>query len=81
MIILEVLNIILIITCAILIYLHLVSLKKIHKMMDINEIKVKLDEIDKDNKLYIRDTDCHIRKFHIHSAIQNNIPVLIVDLI
>ena len=49
--------------------------------MDINEIKVKLDEIDKDNKLYIRDTDCHIRKFHIHSAIQNNIPVLIVDLI
>ena len=48
--------------------------------MDIDELVVSLNEIKNENRLYIREKDCHLRKFHIHNAIQNKETVLIMDL-
>ena len=68
------------IIATILIYMHFISLNNIHKLAGINELVVSLNEIKNENRLYVREKDCHLRKFHIHSAIQNKEPILVMDL-
>ena len=80
MIVLYVLNIIVIIAAIFAMTMQFFVIKKQKEITEMNNIVLGLNNLFTKRKLIVREPDCSLRKISIHTAIQNNEPLLVIDL-
>ena len=80
MIVLYVLNIIVIIAAIVAMTMQFFVIKAQKEITEMNNIVLGLNNLFTKRKLIVREPDCSLRGISIHTAIQNNEPLLVVDL-
>ena len=80
MIVLYILNILVIIAAIIAMVLQFFVLKAQKEITEMNNIVLGMNKLFTQRKLIVREPDCSLRGISIHTAIQNNEPLLIIDL-
>ena len=80
MIVLYVLNIIVIIAAIVAMTMQFFVIKAQKEITEMNNIVLGLNNLFTKRKLIVREPDCSLRGISIHTAIQNNEPLLVIDL-
>lgn len=80
MIVLYVLNIIVIIAAIVAMTMQFFVIKAQKEITEMNNIVLGLNNLFTKRKLIVREPDCSLRGVSIHTAIQNNEPLLVIDL-
>lgn len=80
MIVLYILNILVIIAAIIAMVLQFFVLKAQKEITEMNNIVLGMNKLFVEKKMIVREPDCSLRGVSIHTAIQNNEPLLVIDL-
>lgn len=80
MIVLYILNIIVIIAAIVAMTMQFFVIKAQKEITEMNNIVLGLNNLFTKRKLIVREPDCSLRGVSIHTAIQNNEPLLVIDL-
>ena len=80
MIVLYILNILVIIAAIIAMVLQFFVLKAQKEITEMNNIVLGMNKLFVEKKMIVHEPDCSLRGVSIHTAIQNNEPLLVIDL-
>ena len=80
MIVLYVINIIVLIAAVIAMCMQFFVLKMQKELTDMNNIVLGMNKLFVEKKMIVREPDCSLRGVSVHTAIQNNEPLLVIDL-
>lgn len=80
MIVLYVLNIIVIIAAIVAMTMQFFVIKAQKEITNMNNIVLGMNKLFVNKRMIVREPDCTLRGVSVHTAIQNNEPLLVIDL-